>query len=251
MTLHLSLLKLICHLSAQASSVSDYIPQIPQNFIGNLTDKSFFLDQPNCTFNDFPSTNVWVVIALNQSFSILNDSDFGTPVPYSAFKNGSYTYYHTLLVSAGKYPCSNFSDPGSIKLIKVGSTSPSLCTESQFCNGELSNDQSYRARFVLLDNMGVYDKTQWSGEIKLLKEKSFQGDTFWSSGRSGGMIVLTSILCVLLAILLVALIAALCTGGRDIYWKRSMDMKSNIASKMDFVSRTTYRTHYDHMHLVS
>ncbi|XP_069613412.1 uroplakin-3b-like [Ranitomeya imitator] len=250
MDLHVTLgLLLVVSIAVNASGVSDYIPKIPQNISGNVTDTSFVLDLPNCIFNDFPSTNVWVVIALNQSFSVLNDSDFGTPVPYSAYINGSYTYYHTLLVSAGKYPCSN--NDKVIKLIKIGSTSPSSCTESQFCNGELSNNQTYRVRFVLLDNIGVYDKTQWSEEIKLLKEKPFQGDAFWSSGRSGGMIVLTSILCVLLAILLVALIAALFTGSRDICWKRSMDMKSNITSKMDFMSRSTYRTHYDHMHLVS
>ncbi|XP_073521497.1 uroplakin-3b-like [Phyllobates terribilis] len=249
MDLHVTLgLLLVVSIAVNASGVSEYIPNISQNFIGNLSDTSFVLDQPNCIFNDFTNINVWVVIALNQSFSALSDSDFGTPVPYSAYKNGSYKYYHTLLVSAGKYPCSN-TDPTTIKLIKIGSMSS--CTDSQFCNGELSNNETYRVRFVLLDNIGVYDKTQWSGEIKLRKEKQFQGDTFWSSGRSGGMIVLTSILCVLLAILVVALIAALATGGQNIYWKRTMDTKSNIASKMDFMSRSTYRSHYDHMHLVS
>ncbi|XP_075190312.1 uroplakin-3b-like [Anomaloglossus baeobatrachus] len=241
-------LLLVVSIAVNASGVSEYIPKITQNITFNITDKTFVLDQPNCIFNTFTRTNVWVVIALNQSFSALNDSDFGTPVPYSAYKNGSSEYYHTLLVSAGKYPCSN-SQPASDKLIQIGATSS--CASIQFCNGELNNNYTYRVRFVLLDNMGVYNKTQWSEEIKLQKVIPFQGSIFWSSGRSGGMIVLTSILSVLLAILLVCFIAALTIGSKNIYWKRSMILKSNTDSKMDFMTRSTYSSRYDHMHLVT
>ncbi|KAM4045436.1 uroplakin-3b-like [Anomaloglossus baeobatrachus] len=249
MDLLLRLGLLLLGATATLAEVRYYIPQVTTKpILGRVTNNSFALDEPQCIFHMYNTTNVWLVVALNTAFSALNDSDFGTPVPYSAYKNGSSEYYHTLLVSAGKYPCSN-SQPASDKLIQIGATSS--CASIQFCNGELNNNYTYRVRFVLLDNMGVYNKTQWSEEIKLQKVIPFQGSIFWSSGRSGGMIVLTSILSVLLAILLVCFIAALTIGSKNIYWKRSMILKSNTDSKMDFMTRSTYSSRYDHMHLVT
>ncbi|KAM3936100.1 uroplakin-3b-like [Leptodactylus fuscus] len=179
----------------------------------------------------------------------LNDSNYSTPVPYSSFVNGLNNYYHTLLVSAEKYPCSNnSSDP--ITVIQVGSGSCQTVDINQFCNGKLRNTETYRVRFVLLDSTGLVAKTNWSAEISLMKDINFQGINKWPSGRSGGMITLTVILSVLLAILLVFLFAALAIGSRDICWKRTMDNEKRM-SQMDFMTHSTYRSHHDHMYLVS
>ncbi|XP_056416096.1 uroplakin-3b-like protein 1 [Hyla sarda] len=240
-------LLLVMSIAVDASDVSDYIPQIAQNITTNITDRTFVLVQPNCIFNQYTTTNVWVVIALNKSFSNLKDSDFSTPVPYSSFKNGLYDYYHTLLVSGGKYPCST-GDSASNKVILIGSET---CKDNTFCNGVLSNNQTYRVKFILLNSTGIFDKTQWSSEIILQKDKSLLGLNVLPSGRSGGMIVLTSILSVLLAILLVSVIAALALGSRDICWKRSVYNEKSVSSKMDFMTHSTYRSRYDHMYLVS
>ncbi|XP_066431716.1 uroplakin-3b-like isoform X1 [Eleutherodactylus coqui] len=237
-------LLLVGSVAVGASDISIYIPQVTKDIIGNITHETFVLVQPNCIFNQYITTNVWLVIALNKSFSSLNDSDLGTPVPYSSYRNGHHEYYHTLLLSAGQYPCSTTNS--TLNVIQIGSET---CKE-KFCNGPLSNNQTYRVRFVLLNSTGIFDKTQWSNEMILQQDKPFQESIIWPSGRSGGMIVLTSILSVLLAILLVCLIAALVFGSRDICWKRTMINKQRMAN-WDFMSPSTYRSQRDHMYLES
>lgn len=247
MDLHIKLgLLLVLSIAVNASDISVYIPKIASDLITNVTDNAFVLVQPNCIFNEYTTTNVWLVIALNKSFSTLNDSDLGTPVPYASYINGLYQYYHTLLVSAGQYPCST-SNTASKNVIQVGCES---CTTNPFCNGKLSNKETYRVKFVLLNSSGIFDETQWSSEISLAQDIPFQGNV-WPSGRSGGMIVVTSILSVLLAILLICLITALVFGSRDICFKRTILNEKSKASKMNFMSRSTYRSRYDHIYLVS
>ncbi|XP_069828608.1 uroplakin-3b-like [Dendropsophus ebraccatus] len=240
-------LLLVIYTAVNASDISVYIPQIAQKITTNVTDRSFVLVQPNCIFTQYPTTNVWVVVALNKSFSTISDSALSTPIPYSSYRNGLYNYYHTLLVSAGKYPCLP-SDSTSNKVIQIGSET---CKGNQFCNGVLSNNQTYRAKFILLNSSGIFDTTKWSNEIILQQGKSFQGNTGLPSGRSGGMIVLTSILSVLMAFLLLSVIAALIFGGRDLCWKRTMLNQKHSDRNMDFMPRSTYRSRYDNMYLVS
>ncbi|KAG8587681.1 hypothetical protein GDO81_005749 [Engystomops pustulosus] len=244
--LQLGLLLLVSVNVHAQTDISKYMPVITPSISANITDKSFVLVQPQCLFNNFNTTNVWLVIALNNSYLTLNDDNLSNPVSYSSFKNGRYEYYHTLVVSAKKYPCPT---NGSVSeyLIQIGSDSSESCSKIQYCNGKLRNNQTYRARFVLLKSTGVFDKTMWSEEISLRQDVQFPENRVWPSGRSGGMIVLTSILSVLLAILLVSLIVALVFGSRNICWKRTMKNEKHLAA-MDFMTRSTYRSQYQNMY---
>ncbi|XP_075707245.1 uroplakin-3b-like [Rhinoderma darwinii] len=237
---------LIMAIAVDATEISEYIPRISKNMKNNITDKTFVLVQPDCIFTDFTSYNVWLVIALNNCFSTIEDSDLFPPVPYSTYNNRSLAYYHTLPLSAGQYPCSA-SKSSFINVIQIGSES---CTENLFCNGELNNNLTYKVKFILVNSTTIIDSTHWLSNISLPKATTFQESSVWPSGRSGGMIALTSILSILLAILLVFFIAALLLGSQDICWKRTMHNEKSLA-KIDFLSHSSYKSKYDHMYSVS
>ncbi|KAM9203613.1 uroplakin-3a [Mergus octosetaceus] len=79
------------------------------------------------------------------------------------------------------------------------------------CNPPLAPDTTYRFKYVLVDNSEgmVKDQTLWSDPIKTrrVSKLPMKIDT-WPGRRSGGMIVITSILSVLVFLLLTGFLAS-------------------------------------------
>ncbi|XP_063178654.1 uroplakin-3a [Chroicocephalus ridibundus] len=78
------------------------------------------------------------------------------------------------------------------------------------CNPPLTPDTTYRFKYVLVDNTeGIMkDQTLWSDPIKTRRAKLPLKIDTWPGRRSGGMIVITSILSVLVFLLLAGLLAS-------------------------------------------
>ncbi|XP_040277873.1 uroplakin-3b-like [Bufo bufo] len=241
---HVKLGLLLVVSMAVTEDVENYEPKLATDMLYNVTDKTFVLEWPGCIFPE-NTTNVWVVVARNKSYSGIDNSSLGISIPYSNFINGNAPYYHTLPVSAGQYTCETNN---SKHVIHIGCES---CPGTEFCNGKLSNNDSYRVKFVVVKGSVVVNSTKWSGEIPLVQDDPFL-KSVWA-GRSGGMIVLTTILCILLAILLVLLIIALVVGSKDICWKRTLYNEKSVAT-FDFIPYPSYKLHtndYDHIILTS
>ncbi|XP_040192811.1 uroplakin-3b-like protein 1 isoform X2 [Rana temporaria] len=177
-------------------------------------------------------------VVSTEAYSQITDTNLSTPVKYTSFINNLSNYYHTLPMPAGAYPCSN----GLINALLIGSQKN--CPGDTFCNGPLKND-TYRVKFILLSSTGIFNQTQWSDTILVPKLEVFR-EKVEPEGRSRGMIVLTSILSVLLAILVISLIAALAIGSRDICWKQTLNYDVGVYGNFDHLTRGTYRTHYEH-----
>ncbi|XP_053575012.1 uroplakin-3a [Bombina bombina] len=77
------------------------------------------------------------------------------------------------------------------------------------CNAPLLYDTTYRFKYVVADaNRKSLGQTDWSAKIATRKAKSYDTIDTWPGRRSGGMIVITSILSVLLFFLLAGFVAA-------------------------------------------
>ncbi|KAI6079929.1 Uroplakin-3a [Aix galericulata] len=78
------------------------------------------------------------------------------------------------------------------------------------CNPPLAPDTTYRFKYVLVDNSEgmVKDQTLWSDPIKTRRAKLPMKIDTWPGRRSGGMIVITSILSVLVFLLLTGFLAS-------------------------------------------
>lgn len=237
LTIKLGLFLAMCA-AVYTQDVSQYKPGFWRNATYNVTYNMFVLEQPNCVFTQYNTTNVWLVVAKNDAVSQINDTQLSIPITYTSFINNRSNYYHTLPMPAVAYPCSN----NSINVLLIGSQIN--CTGEAFCNGPLKND-SYSVKFILLSSTGIVDETQWSDGIVIPKQTDFPY-TVEPDGRSGGMIVLTSILSVLLAILAIGLIAALAIGSRDICWKQTLNYNVGVYENFGNLTHGSYRTHYEH-----
>ncbi|KAM8977120.1 uroplakin-3b-like [Pelodytes ibericus] len=209
-------------------SYISYIPQITlEPLVGKLTSSTFLLDQPQCVFNNQYSTKqVWLVVALSGSVT-LTASNLGTPANYSSFQENKY--YHTLSVFGSNFPCMTNST-NSLYVLQVGSETN--CTAIPFCNAPLNNTYVYRVKFVVLDINGLIAETYWSTPIKLIKGMNTSVIDTWPGRRSGGMIVITSILSILMASLLVFLIFTLIMQRESICWRRRLDNAKLVSVKM-------------------
>nr|XP_006127809.1 uroplakin-3a isoform X2 [Pelodiscus sinensis] len=79
------------------------------------------------------------------------------------------------------------------------------------CNPPLAQDTTYRFKYLLVDvNAGVVkDQTLWSDPMKTRRVKQSSTIDTWPGRRSGGMIVITSILSTLMFILVAGFLASL------------------------------------------
>ncbi|XP_019371468.1 PREDICTED: uroplakin-3a [Gavialis gangeticus] len=78
------------------------------------------------------------------------------------------------------------------------------------CNPPLASGTTYRFKYILVDvTLGIMkDETLWSDPIKTNSVKKSSTIDTWPGRRSGGMIVITSILSVLIFLLLAGLFAS-------------------------------------------
>ncbi|KAG9462190.1 hypothetical protein GDO78_014755 [Eleutherodactylus coqui] len=263
MSFHIHLWLLLT-LSAVAADYSSYIPQlIIKPFQGRVTATTFILDKPQCLFDRTSTNNVWLFVANKtgkellralkrtrmQSFKKLkcsitfiiffhlvqlDNNQLSKSAPYSSFS--SLGYYRTLRTVEKTFPCNDVAN-----YIRVGSETS--CSDSDNCNGPLISPGPYRVKFVVLDSNGaLVDQTGWSGPITLHQGKRASSIDTWPGGRSGGMIVITSILSILLATFLVCLIGTFIVGRKNIICcKRTEEIENTVPQ---VVNMKNYKTHH-------
>ncbi|XP_028584270.2 uroplakin-3a [Podarcis muralis] len=97
-------------------------------------------------------------------------------------------------------------------LVRVGDDATCLYDPNflDACNPPLSQDTAYRFKYVLVDSTAgvMKDQTPWSQPIRTRKLKWSSTIDTWPGRRSGGMIVITSILSVLMFTLVAGFLAA-------------------------------------------
>ncbi|XP_061438397.1 uroplakin-3a isoform X2 [Rhineura floridana] len=98
-------------------------------------------------------------------------------------------------------------------LIRVGDDAACLYDPNflEACNSPLSQDTVYRFKYLLVDRTAgvMKGQTLWSHPIKTRRVKQSSTIDTWPGRRSGGMIVITSILSVLMFIVVVGFVAAI------------------------------------------
>ncbi|XP_018417207.1 PREDICTED: uroplakin-3b-like [Nanorana parkeri] len=242
MDLHLKLGLLLALTTSTIADVPFYVPQITfKPFQGKLTYSTFTLDEPQCIFQQYNTSTVWLVVALNSAVPNLTEANLSTLANYSSFKKNGY--HHIYPKTASKYPCADMA-PQPIAVLPVGIESN--CTNVNFCNGPLPNPGPYRAKFVVLNNNNtMVNSTRWSEVINL--RTVMPPPNLVPQGRSAGMIVIVVILSVLTAILLACLIAALVMGSKDICWCHTLDSEGFLVMEEvdmeEYVLNTTYFPH--------
>ncbi|XP_056416097.1 uroplakin-3b-like [Hyla sarda] len=248
MALLIKLGLLLLGATATSAVVRFYVPQVTvKTVLGRLTNNSFALDQPQCIFHQYNTTNVWLVTALDSVVPSLTVKDLSNPSDYNLFQTKKY--YHLYQMPAANFPCSDTA-PKSKALIPIGTQFN--CLNVSFCNGILTVNGPYRVKFVLLNNTQLVQETRWSDKINLVAGKSSTTIDTWPGRYSAGMIVIVVILSILLSLLLAFLIAALAVGSKDICWCHTIDNEGFLAKEefhLDdfnippYIPHSTYITH--------
>ncbi|XP_015281148.1 PREDICTED: uroplakin-3a-like, partial [Gekko japonicus] len=208
-------------------------PQIanPKYVTNNPTLTTVALEKPFCTFDGSVSKSASYEVHLY----VMVDS--ATTISASVMDNGNKslgaTFEQTHGGKLGPYKAATFNVPHCTSppklsdiadvakapavltqyLIRVGDDSACLYDPNlqEACNPPLSEDTSYRFKFVLVDRITdiVKDQTLWSDPIKTSKLKPSSSIDIWPGQRSGGMIAVTFVLSVLTLVVAAAFLAAL------------------------------------------
>ncbi|NXA17532.1 UPK3A protein, partial [Ibidorhyncha struthersii] len=207
-------------------------PQIaaPQLATNNPTLTTVALEKPFCMFDSSLRPNKSYVIylyAMKESASAISSL-----VTTTNSKPLNSTFQQTSGGHLGPYKAALFSVPNCAsppKLTDVGDVNKASDVLKQYlfrvgddttclydpnflavCNPPLAPDTTYRFKYVLVDSTEVIikDQTLWSDPIKTKRVKLPLKIDTWPGRRSGGMIVITSILSVLVFLLLAGLLAS-------------------------------------------
>ncbi|XP_044141542.1 uroplakin-3b [Bufo gargarizans] len=231
MSFHVQLWLLVT-LSAVAADYSFYTPQLTaKSLTGKITATTFVLDKPQCVFTS--NNAVWLIVANSTVAAGLKDTQLSTAPFYSL--SASSAYYRILGDSESTYPCNN-----EAQFIRVGNDTS--CSGTSNCNGPLPSPGQYQVKFVVVNpNMDLVDQTSWSPIIRLSQGKVSSSIDTWPGRRSGGMIVITSILSILLATFVVCLIGTFIVGRKNIICcKKTENIEYPVPQALDMKD---YKTH--------
>ncbi|NXN20650.1 UPK3A protein, partial [Nycticryphes semicollaris] len=207
-------------------------PQIaaPQLATNNPTLTTVALEKPFCMFDSSLYPNKSYVIYLyvmKESASAISSI-----VTTTNSKPLNSTFHQTSGGQLGPYKAAMFNVPNCASppkltdvrdinkvsdilrqyLFRVGDDGTCLYDPNFLatCNPPLAPETTYRFKYVLVDSTEgiVKDQTLWSDPIKTKRVKLPLKIDTWPGRRSGGMIVITSILSVLVFLLLAGLLAS-------------------------------------------
>ncbi|XP_063784966.1 uroplakin-3a isoform X2 [Pseudophryne corroboree] len=199
----------------------------------NPTQTTIALEKPYCFYISVAPAVVSLYVATNgapstaiSSTNTYTTTGAGSTAPYLAatFENPNCT--NTPVIS-------QLGDPSVVQsildryIVRVGNDEN--CFNKIPCNGPLKNGTGYRFKYLFYNSNGnmVYE-SDWSSQITTSTGKSPGNMDTWPGGRSGGMIVITSILSVLMFLILAGLVAAVI---------------SNLVDQSSVLGTTTTTTH--------
>ncbi|NXX58188.1 UPK3L protein, partial [Scopus umbretta] len=217
-----------------------YVPTLASPSLGGLmTTSTFVLEQPRCVFTEAQGDAViWLVVAVPEAIANFNNS-VGPGTPERAFQSfpTRAPAYMTLNTTLLNYPCPK--PPGELTVLRVGSETRCARDETRpTCNGPLPSPGPYRVKFLALEGSKPVAETAWSEPITLRTAQPPGSILAMGSGRSAGMIALTSILSILFAILLAGLVAML------VFWGSDACGGSSTFNKPEAVTVQRYNTHH-------
>ncbi|XP_053112302.1 uroplakin-3a isoform X2 [Hemicordylus capensis] len=208
-------------------------PQIanPAFAINNPTLTTVALEKPFCIFDGSISKGdsykvylyVMVDLASASRSSVTDNSSKPLDATFQQTNGGQSGPYKAAVFNvpncASPPMLSDAADPTKVPavltqyLIRVGNDSSCLYDPNfqGVCNPPLSQDTTYRFKYLLADiTVGVMkDQTPWSHPVKMKKLKQSTTIDTWPGRRSGGMIVICSILSVLMLLLMVGFLTAM------------------------------------------
>ncbi|NWH64255.1 UPK3A protein, partial [Geococcyx californianus] len=212
-------------------------PQLaaPQLATNNPTLTTVSLEKPFCMFDSSLRPNKSYVIYLYAMKEVA--SVISSLVADNSSKPLDSTFQQTSGGQLGPYKAASFNVPsctsppnlanaGDVNkvsdvlkqyLFRVGDDGTCLYDPNflAVCNPPLAPDTTYRFKYLLVDSTeGIMkDQSLWSDPIKTRKvQLPLKIDT-WPGQRSGGMIVITSILSVLIFLLLAGLFASVSSAA--------------------------------------
>ncbi|XP_069471056.1 uroplakin-3b [Ambystoma mexicanum] len=215
-----------------------YVPQVTtQQILGKVTSTTFALEMPSCIFDTSSPDTIWLLVSYASASVTVNDERISRYSQLSTFG-----YYMTLAMTGNQFRCP--PEDGKVAVLRVGTNTSCVDDPTiQDCNGPLPPSSSVRVRFVRRDvNNNTTARTRWSDVINLKKMKPSSGIDTWPGRRSGGMIVITTILSVFLAILLACLMAAFAFGCKDICWRKEINNTEYV--EPDFNKLKRYNSHH-------
>ncbi|NXS13595.1 UPKL2 protein, partial [Neodrepanis coruscans] len=132
---------------------------------GLTTGSTFVLEQPRCVFGDYNNTDIWLVVALENTTFNNNVKPGTAESAYQRFPD-NVTAYMTLNATLANYPCPKTTK--DITVLRVGSeTSCAQDVTRYSCNGPLPGPGPYKVKFVALNGSEPVADTKWSSLIML------------------------------------------------------------------------------------
>ncbi|XP_043573960.1 uroplakin-3b [Chiloscyllium plagiosum] len=243
----LVLLCAVCGVGSSVPTAISYVPEVVSSTVlGRITQTTVALEQPLCVFNSSDTgcvnCDVWLLVANSSGVARFNSIKNGFVDPsnlmYQDAFSGSNGFYLTVKTKRNVYSCPSTVMPGRILTLRVGAEVP--CTTPN-CNAPLPTGGTFRMKYVLINpdirTPNIVAETEFTDEI-MLKSATDPNTIVPFSRRTGGMVVITTILSILLFLLLamfVAMLAMVCC-------KKSMssDFPEHITR---FDSLRRYNTH--------
>ncbi|XP_029455919.1 uroplakin-3a [Rhinatrema bivittatum] len=207
-------------------------PQITNQLLitNNPTLTTIALEKPFCVFGTDGSCNncniyLYAVDVASLDMAVVDDNNVPLNSTFQRTNGGKLGPYKA--ASFGQPSCKsppqldNVQDLNQVAaildgyLVRVGDDVNCLTDPNYLgaCNPPLSQGTTYRFRYILVTREGkMSDQTLWSDPITTKTVKDPSWIDAWPGRRSGGMIVITSILSVLIFLLLVAFVAAILTS---------------------------------------
>ncbi|XP_018428106.1 PREDICTED: uroplakin-3a [Nanorana parkeri] len=183
----------------------------------NPTQTTIALEKPYCFYISPTSVTAYLYVvrndATNTNLSPINSFDAtkgGATAPYVAaiFSNPNCTNPPT---TSQIYDLSQVQSTLNNYVVRVGNDDN--CFNMNTCNKPLQSNTAYRFIYAFYDSTpSLVFRSDWSPPIYTKQGKDSGSIDTWPGRRSGGMIVITSILSVLTFFVLAGLVAAIITN---------------------------------------
>ncbi|XP_072772859.1 uroplakin-3b-like isoform X2 [Taeniopygia guttata] len=212
-----------------------YVPHVPpMALLGKVTATTFVLERPCCVFDGHAEASdaVWLAVAFANASATFRNPQSRADVPLYHQLPTAHSYM-TLETAAAAFSCG----AASPAVLRVGSDT--ACGEQARedpCNGPLPSPGPYRVKFLLMGCSGPKAETRWSEPILLRRAVSPSTIEPVPARPGSAVVVISSILASLGAVLATAVLGAL---GAKVWGS----LRHQGLGTDSFIRRS-YRTHH-------
>ncbi|XP_072256377.1 uroplakin-3a [Pyxicephalus adspersus] len=183
----------------------------------NPTQTTIALEKPYCFYVSPNAVTVYLYVVMNNATNLtldqtntLTSTEGGSKAPYVAAMFSNPNCMDTPTISQ-IYDFSQVQTTLNKYVVRVGNDEN--CFNVNPCNKALKSNVAYRFIYVFYNSTpAIVFQSEWSPPIYTKQGKDSGSIDTWPGRRSGGMIVLTSILSVLTFFVLAGLVAAIITS---------------------------------------